>query len=65
MHFLTEHSVFSVFLDHGAHFGVDFVYNLAIVYKRQNFLKVVVHMMTTDQCNQTRVRRNQGNVLYL
>ena len=29
------------------------VYNRAIVYKRKNFLKVVVHVMTTDRCNQT------------
>ena len=25
----------------------------AIVYERQNFLKVGVHVITTDQCNQT------------
>ena len=29
------------------------VYNRAIVYKRQNFLKVVVHVITIEQCNQT------------
>ena len=27
-------------------------YNRAIVYKRQNFLKVVVHVIIKDQCNQ-------------
>ena len=29
------------------------VYNLALVYKCQSFYKVVVHMIITDQCNQT------------
>ena len=29
------------------------VYNRAIVYKHQNFLKVVVHVIIIDQCNQT------------
>ena len=29
------------------------VYNKAIVYKRQNVLKVVVHVIIIDQCNQT------------
>ena len=29
------------------------VYNRAIVYKRHNFLKVVVHVIIIDQCNQT------------
>ena len=28
------------------------VYNLAIVYKRQNFLKIAVHVIIIDQCNQ-------------
>ena len=28
------------------------VYNRAIVHKRQNFLKVVVHVIIIDQCNQ-------------
>ena len=27
------------------------VYNRAIVYKRYNFLKVVVHVIIIDQCN--------------
>ena len=27
------------------------VYNRAIVYKRQNFLQIVVHVIITDQCN--------------
>ena len=30
------------------------VYNRAIVYKRQNFLIVIVHVMIIDQCNQNR-----------
>ena len=29
------------------------VYNRAIQYKRQDFLKVVVHVIIIDQCNQT------------
>ena len=29
------------------------VHNRAIVYKHQNFLKVVVHVIIIDQCNQT------------
>ena len=29
------------------------VYNQAIEYKRQSFLKVVVHVIIIDQCNQT------------
>ena len=29
------------------------VYNSAIVYNRQNFLKVAVHMIIIDQYNQT------------
>ena len=29
------------------------VYNRAMVYKRQTFLKVVVHMIIIDQRNQT------------
>ena len=29
------------------------VYNRFIIYKRQNFLKVVVHVIIIDQCNQT------------
>ena len=29
------------------------VYNQAIVYKCQTFLKVVVHMIIIDLCNQT------------
>ena len=29
------------------------VYNRAIVYKRQKFLKLVVHVIIIEQCNQT------------
>ena len=29
------------------------VYSKAIEYRRQNFLKVVVHVIIIDQCNQT------------
>ena len=29
------------------------VYSRAIAYKRQNFIKVVVHMNIIDQCYQT------------
>ena len=36
-----------------ASFFWSIVYNRAIVYKRQSFLKVVVHAIITDQCNQT------------
>ena len=35
-----------------AHFWSS-VYNRALVYKRQNFLKIVVHVIMADQCNQT------------
>ena len=34
-------------------YRVDFVYNRAIVYKRHNFLQVIVHVIIIDQCNQT------------
>ena len=37
------------------------VYNRAIVYERQNFLKVVVHVIINDQ---SRVRRNPGKFIY-
>ena len=30
------------------------VYNRTIVYERQNFLKIVVHVIIIDQCNQNR-----------
>ena len=29
------------------------VYNRAIVYKRQIFLKIVVHVIIIEECNQT------------
>ena len=35
------------------------VYIRAIVYKHQNFLKVVVNVIITDQCNKS--ERNPGN----
>ena len=40
------------FATHPAFFG-SIVYHGAIIYKCQNFLKVIVHMITVDQCNQT------------
>ena len=33
--------------------GGSIVFNPAILNKRQNFLKVVVHVIMIDQCNQT------------
>ena len=38
-----------------------FFYIRAKVYTRQNFLKAVVHVIITDQCNKPRVRQNPGN----
>ena len=35
---------------------VSIVYNRAIVYKDKIFLKVDVHLIIIDQCNQTKVR---------
>ena len=39
--------------DHIHYMFGSIVYNQVIVYKRQNFLKVVVHMIFIDQCNKT------------
>ena len=45
MYVMSEDSVVTV--------SESIVYNGAIVHKRQNFLKEVVHVIIIDQCNQT------------
>ena len=42
----------TVFRVHQAIIG-SILYNRAIIYKRQNFLKIVIHVIIIDQCNQT------------